>query len=218
MASIPLTPEQEQQAQALAARIRQAADADILQLARLLVSKPEHETFGQTEFEVRDIVHHLAPPPCRPIWVKKKRLPRLQRRLPVLRPKRPVPRLRSRTPLSLLGEVRCCRAWYYCRSCGKGLYPWDEAVGLTAKRLTPAAEQVTSMAGTVCNSFAEASERVLGTLSGLHLCESTVQRTAEDAGARIGQWLAQGARWAKRGPGIGTATPTARPALTSASI
>ncbi len=60
MASIPLTPEQEQQAQALAARIRQAADADILQLARLLVSKPEHETFGQTEFEVRDIVHHLG--------------------------------------------------------------------------------------------------------------------------------------------------------------
>ncbi len=50
MASIPLTAEQEQQAQALATRIRQAVDADILQLARLLVSKPEHETFGQTEF------------------------------------------------------------------------------------------------------------------------------------------------------------------------
>ena len=58
--SIPLTAEQEQQAQALAIRIRQAVDADILQLARLLVSKPEHETFGQTEFEVRDIVHHLG--------------------------------------------------------------------------------------------------------------------------------------------------------------
>lgn len=60
MASIPLNSEQEQQAQALAARIRQAVDGDILQLARLLVSKPEHETFGQTEFEVRDIVHHLG--------------------------------------------------------------------------------------------------------------------------------------------------------------
>lgn len=58
--NIPLTPEQEQQAQALATRIRQAVDADILQRARLLVSKPEHETFGQTEFEVRDIVHHVG--------------------------------------------------------------------------------------------------------------------------------------------------------------
>jgi len=60
MATITLTPEQELQAQALATRIRQAVDSDLLQLARLLVSKPEHETFGQTEFEVRDIVHHLG--------------------------------------------------------------------------------------------------------------------------------------------------------------
>ena len=60
MSSVPLTAEQEQQAQVLAARIRQAVDADIVQLARLLVSKPEHEIFGQTEFEVRDLVHHLG--------------------------------------------------------------------------------------------------------------------------------------------------------------
>jgi len=60
MASITLTPEQELQAQALASRIREAVDSDIVQLARLLVSKPEHEIFGQTEFEVRDIVHHLG--------------------------------------------------------------------------------------------------------------------------------------------------------------
>lgn len=60
MASVTLTPEQELEAQELATRIRQAVDGDILQLARLLVSKPEQETFGQTEFEVRDIVHHLG--------------------------------------------------------------------------------------------------------------------------------------------------------------
>jgi len=60
MASVILSPEQEQEAQALAGRIRQAVDGDILELARLLVSKPEHEVFGQTEFEVRDIVHQLG--------------------------------------------------------------------------------------------------------------------------------------------------------------
>jgi hypothetical protein len=60
MSALNLTPEQEQQAEALAARIRQAVDGDLLQLARLLVSKPEHEVFGQTEFEVRDLVHHLG--------------------------------------------------------------------------------------------------------------------------------------------------------------
>src|SRR5258707_13393758 len=60
MSPVILSPEQEQQAEALAARLSAALDLDILQLARLLVSKPEHEVFGQTEFEVRDIVHHLG--------------------------------------------------------------------------------------------------------------------------------------------------------------
>jgi hypothetical protein len=65
-------------------------------------------------------------------------------------------------------------------------------VGLTPKRLTPAAEQAVSMAGAVCNSFKEAAERVLGTLAGLHLSESATQRTAEAAGDRVGQVWGQG--------------------------
>jgi F420-0:gamma-glutamyl ligase len=60
MSAVILSPEQEQQAQTLAARIHEAVDGDILELARLLVSKPEHEVFGQTEFEVRDLVHQLG--------------------------------------------------------------------------------------------------------------------------------------------------------------
>lgn len=51
---------------------------------------------------------------------------------------------------------------------------------------------MTSMAGVACNSFAEASDNVLRTLAGLRLSESTVQRTAEDAGERLGQLLADG--------------------------
>ncbi len=56
MSSTPLTPEQEADAQQLAALIRQATDDEFLRLARLLVSKDERHTFGQTEFDVRDIV------------------------------------------------------------------------------------------------------------------------------------------------------------------
>ena len=89
--------------------------------------------------------------------------------------------------MSLLGEIRCRRAYYLCHRCGKGLFPWDVAVGLTPKRLTPAAEQVASMAGVTCNSFAEAADTVLRTMAGLRLSESTVQRTTEDAGERLGQ-------------------------------
>jgi hypothetical protein len=46
----------EAEAQALAARIRELADEELVQMARLLVSKPEHEVFGDTEFELRDLV------------------------------------------------------------------------------------------------------------------------------------------------------------------
>ena len=94
--------------------------------------------------------------------------------------------------MSLLGEVRCQRAWYLCGYCGKGSFPWDQAVGLTVKRLTPAAEEAVSLAGAACSSFAEAAGLVLGTLAGMCLSESTVQRTAEDAGERVGELLEAG--------------------------
>jgi hypothetical protein len=56
----PLPAELEAQAQELASRIRQRADADLLALARLLVSKPDRELFGETEFEIRTLVHHIG--------------------------------------------------------------------------------------------------------------------------------------------------------------
>ena len=51
-----LTPQQEAEAQELAARVRQAVDAEVLRMARLVVSKAPHDLFGQTEFDLRDIL------------------------------------------------------------------------------------------------------------------------------------------------------------------
>jgi hypothetical protein len=48
------------------------------------------------------------------------------------------------------------------------------------------------MAGLLTDSFEEAAQKVLPRLAGLHCCESTVKRTTEDAGARLGAWLEQG--------------------------
>jgi hypothetical protein len=92
-------------------------------------------------------------------------------------------------PLSILGPISFRRAYYYCHRCG-GLTPWDKEVGLTPKRLTPAAEELTTLAGTVSNSFAEAAEKVLPKMAALRLSESTAQRTSEAAGERLGQLLA----------------------------
>jgi hypothetical protein len=91
-----------------------------------------------------------------------------------------------------MGPVQCARAYYYCGRCGRGVLPWDERVGLTARSFTPAAEQVVTLAGALSDSFAEAAARVLPELAGLDVAETTVQRTAEAVGERIGEHLRRG--------------------------
>jgi hypothetical protein len=51
-----LSEEQEQEAKLLETRIRFAVEQEISDLARLLVSKSEDDLFGETEFQVRDLV------------------------------------------------------------------------------------------------------------------------------------------------------------------
>jgi hypothetical protein len=55
---------------------------------------------------------------------------------------------------------------------------------LSASSLTPAASEAASIAG-VQTSFAQSAEVTLQKLCGLRLSESTVERVAEDAGARL---------------------------------
>ena len=58
--SLQLTPEQEADAQRLADSIAVKTKDELLQITRLLVSKQDHELLGQTEFEVRDLVHKIG--------------------------------------------------------------------------------------------------------------------------------------------------------------
>jgi hypothetical protein len=90
---------------------------------------------------------------------------------------------RPHTPLSLIGPVRYARAYYLCRCCGRGLFPFDQQAGLTARRQTPGLERVATLAGTVADSFEKAAELVQE-MAGCRLSESTVERTTEDAGLR----------------------------------
>jgi hypothetical protein len=60
MADIQLTTEQEAQAKRIAEIVSQKVQDEALQMARLLVSKPDHEFFGKTEYEIRDRVHRIG--------------------------------------------------------------------------------------------------------------------------------------------------------------
>jgi hypothetical protein len=63
---------------------------------------------------------------------------------------------------------------------------------LTDRRLTPAAEQLVTLAGTLGESFEQAASAVLPRLAALRLSESTIERTTEDAGQRLGNLHAAG--------------------------
>jgi hypothetical protein len=92
--------------------------------------------------------------------------------------------------VSLMGEIRFERAYYHCSHCGEGMVPWDRTLRVSPHRLTPAAEEVTTLVG-IQESFGKAAEQALPKLAGLRLSESTVQRVTEAAGEKLGEhWQA----------------------------
>lgn len=98
---------------------------------------------------------------------------------------------RPRDFLSLLGPIRPAeRPYYHCPACQAGHCPGDAALGIEHAGQTPAAQQVITLAGTV-ESFGGA-RKLLPKLTGLRVRESTVERTTEGAGVRLGDRLNRG--------------------------
>jgi hypothetical protein len=95
---------------------------------------------------------------------------------------------RKKTIISLLGTVRLERSYYHCRHCHRGHFPWDKILRLSLQRLSPGAQEVVSLAG-IQESFGKAAGRTLRKLAGIRLSESTVERTTETAGTRLGKQL-----------------------------
>jgi hypothetical protein len=60
MASLSLTAEQEAEAQRLAQILMDKTKDEVLTITRLLVSKADRDLLGETEFQVRDLVHRIG--------------------------------------------------------------------------------------------------------------------------------------------------------------
>lgn len=60
MSKIELTAEQEAEAQRLAALTGQKVREELVQMYRLMMSKPDSQLLGATEFDIRDRVHKIA--------------------------------------------------------------------------------------------------------------------------------------------------------------
>src|SRR5262249_34672562 len=98
---------------------------------------------------------------------------------------------RPRSVVSLLGPVRGTRTDYHCSHCHRGFASGTARTRLPSAALTPAADEIVWLAGTL-SAVAEAAERTLPKMGGLRLAESTVQRAAEAAGTELGRRLAAG--------------------------
>jgi hypothetical protein len=106
---------------------------------------------------------------------------------------------REKDIVSLIGTVRLSRCYYHCGHCHRGHFPWDETLRLSGQRLSPGAQEVVTLAG-IQESFGKAAGRTLRKLSGLCLSESTVERTTEATGARLGEHLQSGSVFGEAEP------------------
>jgi len=96
-----------------------------------------------------------------------------------------------KTLLTANGDVAVQRAYYHCAACGKGHFPFDQACGLQADRLSTGLRPLVCLAGALA-SFRDAAEDLLRRLAGVRLSASTVLRATEQAGAQLQQQQRQG--------------------------
>lgn len=103
---------------------------------------------------------------------------------------------RKRRVVSSLGEVLLVRPYYHCAQCGASDRSWEDSLRVGDRHLTVAAEELVALAG-VLSGFEEAAHKTLRKLAGVRLSDSTVRRTTEDAGRRLGRMLQERIRFQK---------------------
>jgi hypothetical protein len=85
--------------------------------------------------------------------------------------------------LTVHGEMKVQRAYYYCGRCKQSFIPYDDVLGLMDD-ISPGLMPLVCLAGTLL-PFADAAEDVLRRFSGVRVSASTVLRCTEAAGERL---------------------------------
>jgi hypothetical protein len=89
----------------------------------------------------------------------------------------------QRRVLTVHGELKVRRAYYYCGRCKQSFIPYDDVLGLVDE-ISPGLMPLVCLAGTLL-PFADAAEDVLKRFSGVRVSASTVLRSTEGAGERL---------------------------------
>ena len=96
----------------------------------------------------------------------------------------------QRRVLTVHGELKIRRAYYYCGRCKQSFIPYDDAVGLVDE-ISPGLMPLVCLAGTL-TPFVDAAEDVLKRFSGVRVSASTVLRCTEGEGERLRAQLKEG--------------------------
>jgi hypothetical protein len=89
----------------------------------------------------------------------------------------------QRRVLTVHGEMKVQRAYYYCGRCKQSFIPYDDVLGLVDE-ISPGLMPLVCLAGTLL-PFADAAEDVLKRFAGVRVSPSTVLRCTEGAGERL---------------------------------
>jgi len=92
--------------------------------------------------------------------------------------------LRSRTLLTVLGEVQLRRPWFLCPHCNQGQFPADHEWDVEKKDLSPGVRRMLALVGQAA-PFDQGREQ-MKLLANLEVTTKAVERTAETIGADIG--------------------------------
>jgi hypothetical protein len=96
----------------------------------------------------------------------------------------------QRRVVTVHGEVRVQRGYYYCQRCHRSYCPYDDVLGL-GDGISPGVRPLVCLAGTLV-PFEDAAEDVLRRFANVRLSASTVLRCTEAAGERLQDQLHQG--------------------------
>jgi hypothetical protein len=92
--------------------------------------------------------------------------------------------------LTVHGDVRIARAYYYCQRCHQSAIPYDDVLGLVDE-ISPGLMPLVCLAG-ILAPFADAAEDVLRRFAGVRVSASTVLRCTEGNGERLRAQLKEG--------------------------
>ena len=92
---------------------------------------------------------------------------------------------RGKGLVTLAGEVRVRRAYYYCRHCRTGMAPWDTAQGLSERCYSPGVKAV--VVETAARMPYGGGMELLARVTPLRIEESAAEWVVEEVGGRVRQ-------------------------------